>query len=322
MSKAIRDYGRLSLLAFLIGMVTTRLGLVIHEFVGHAATAALVGSDITGYHLFWFGGGYVGYSRAEPFSLGEGLFVALGGLVLEIVLGIVCLLWARKLRRGSIAHMGVLGFGVGHLVHSLHYLAGGTFHGYGDPWILYRELGGNRVFVACALASIMCVLGFVLARHMAGVLRGLLGRHGTRAQLLIVIGAVVTAGAALAALAFGEQALTPNKSYKATFKSVSQRKVDYGVRRYRVLVKRKRGTAPSKAELAKVRRSLKRKHKTFPFMPVISVCLVLSVLAGVVLARPRVVDDAAMPSLPSQRWLAAVAGASLAVVGVLRLFSV
>jgi len=317
----IRDYGRLTLLAFLVGLVATRLGLVLHEFLGHAATAAAVGCDIDGYYVFWFGGGYVRYSRAEAFSLGESLFVALGGLALEIIIGVICLLWARKLKAGSVWQITVLGFGVGHLLHSLHYMAGGSYHGYGDPWIVYRELGESRVYLSVALAVVMCALGFVLARHLAGFLRGGLAGHGKHSQLAIIVAAVVTAGGMHAGLAFGEQALAPNRTYKATFKSMSQRKVDHGVRRYRVMVKRKRGKGPTKAEVAAMRRRLAKKHKTFPFALVMSVCLVISVIGGVFFARASAVTEASLPSPSGQRWLALVAAGSLGLVGLLRALS-
>lgn len=318
MNTPIRDYGRLALLAFLVALVSTRLGLVIHEFAGHAATAAAVGCDVDGYHLFWFGGGYVRYSRAEPFSVAERLFVGLGGLAIELIIGVVCLWWARRLRSGSLAQLGVLGFGVGHLLHSLHYLAGGTFHGYGDPWVLHTQLGGARVYVAVTVAAVLCAVGFVLARYMAGLLRGLLADYGSRTQLVILVGAVVTAGAAHAVLTFGEQALVPNRTYKATFKSVSQRRVDQGVRRYRVMVRRKRGAAPSADEVAVVRRRLQRKHKTFPFMPVMTVAMGLAVLLGVALSRSREVALAGVPPVSTQGGLMLVAGVSLLLVGVLR----
>jgi len=263
----------------------------------------------------------VRYSRAEPFSTGEQLFVAMGGLALELILSIVCLWWARRLQRGSLPQLAVLGIGIGLLLHCLHYVAGGTFHGYGDPWVLYTDLGSARVYVAVAVAVVMCGAGFFLARYMAGLLRGLLARHSARTQLAIIVAAVLTAGAAHATLAFGEQAIAPNRTYKATFKSVSERQVEAGVRRYRVMLVRRRGRAPSAEELARVRRRLKRTHATFPFALVISVCLGLAVIAGMVVARPVDVTAGGVPTLGGQRNLALVAVSGLALVGILRAFS-
>lgn len=325
MPQSLRDYGRLTALAFLIGLVSTRVGLVVHELAGHALPAAMIGSDVTGYHLFWFGGGYVSYARAEPFSLAEGLFVSLAGLGLELIIGGLCLWWARRLERGSVAQLVILGFGTGHLLHALHYLAGGSFHGYGDPWLLYRELTGARVYVAGGLAVVLCGLAFVLARAIAGRLREQLGAHRPMVQRAIVVGAVATAGLLHATLAFGEQALTPNRTYAATFKSVSQRKVEVGVKRYQRIVTRRRGSAPSKAELARVRRALKKQHATFPFMPVMSLCLVIAVIGGVIAARPRAAPEpdgaTALPSLSAQRWLAAGALGSMLLIAVLKALS-
>src|SRR5688572_20250435 len=116
---------RLAAILFLVALLTSRLSLVAHELVGHAAVAAVFGGDLQDWHLFLFAGGYVDVDRDQPWTTGESLAISLGGIVLQIVAGTALVLLARRARPGSLRRFTLLAFGVIDLLHGGYYLTAG-----------------------------------------------------------------------------------------------------------------------------------------------------------------------------------------------------
>jgi hypothetical protein len=158
-------FGLLSLVLFAIALVTSRVMLVLHEWVGHGLTAVAVGGQITGHRLFFFGGGFVSYRRAEPFSLGESLLVSLGGIGVELLAGGLALLASRRATSVA-ARVALAAFALAVLVHAGFYLITGTHHVFGDGRALAKALGGARpVFVAVA-SGLLIGAGYALASRL------------------------------------------------------------------------------------------------------------------------------------------------------------
>src|SRR5688500_17445988 len=86
---------RLAGLAAAVAVVTSRLGLVVHELVGHGLAANATGAGVEDVQLFWFAGGWIRYARDTPWDLGEALVVQLGGIGLQLVGGALAVWWAR-----------------------------------------------------------------------------------------------------------------------------------------------------------------------------------------------------------------------------------
>src|SRR5689334_11036212 len=82
-----------------VGLVTTRLGLIAHELVGHGAAALAVGGTVEKVRLFWFAGGWIDYDLPRPAPLASRVFVSLGGIALELVVGLA--LWFVFAKRVS-----------------------------------------------------------------------------------------------------------------------------------------------------------------------------------------------------------------------------
>src|SRR5688572_21433628 len=62
-----------------VGLATTRIGLVLHELLGHGAVAMACGGTVLDVRLFWFAGGWIRYDLPEPRSLTTMLVISLGG---------------------------------------------------------------------------------------------------------------------------------------------------------------------------------------------------------------------------------------------------
>src|SRR4051794_23792631 len=92
---------RLTLTLACLGLAASRLGLVAHELVGHGGAALLAGGDITDVRLFWFAGGWIRYDVPGA-TLATSVFIAMGGIAIELVAA--CALWlvaSRAIRRSG-----------------------------------------------------------------------------------------------------------------------------------------------------------------------------------------------------------------------------
>ncbi len=309
----------LTLVLLIIGLLTSRVTLVLHEFVGHAGTAALFGSRIARYHLFLFAGGYVDVARDAPYSVAEHLAIYLGGLALELAIGVALLAWARRLRAGSLARLALVGFGAINLVHAGFYFAAGTFHGYGDGWMLHHLLGSSRTWIVLPVCAALLPLTYLLARTIAASLRSWMPDRSPRTCAALIAGAMVIAASGHAALAFGELAISPSAVYGSTMRHESERKVRRDVSAYARTLQRTRGIAPTADQLARARKAARRRHKQFPLQWVLAV--LLAAAAGMGIWRAPHGAAATAPGPRAIATLAAVLGGALLMIGLLKLIS-
>jgi hypothetical protein len=302
---------RLAALLFLLGLTASRVGLVLHELVGHWGIAHAVGCRHLGdVRLFAFGGGYVRY-ECPRLGAGAALAADVGGIGVELALGALLFAGARR-AAGRLAGLAVAAVGLLWVVHGGFYLATGTWAGAGDGRLLYQRLGPARVpFVAAVSALLVAAcfgfaldLGRRLAPAVAGVARPL--------RAAVVVGAILLAGALHGALTEGEQALVADSAYAATFRPEREVRIDAALRRYRAAAPR------TAAELATRRAALEARRRPVPLEPVLGAGMAVASLAGLVLALRRAPPDA--PALVGGALLARAAGAcGLAVALVVAL---
>jgi hypothetical protein len=320
---AVARLVRLSCLFFLIGLTTSRLTLVAHELGGHALPALAVGSTEVGFELFWFAGGYVTFQRPEAYDIAERLFISLGGIGLELIMGLAGLWLARVLRRrrgpGSVAYLAVFGFATINLVHGLYYLATGAFHGFGDGWLLHRELGSDRWWVAVPAALLALVAGYFCARVLGCRIRSSLPPAPAAAQVATIGIAVLLAAGLHAALSFGEVRLRADRetgrTYTRVMKHQSAREVERDLARY-LAEARRQGARLERREIEQVKERLEDQHRELPFAPLLGVGLGIACLIGVARGRP----EAGEGNLPAWRRLTPLAllcAASVLLVVVL-----
>lgn len=317
MPPTLNRFARLAVALFLIGLLTSRVTLLVHEFGGHGATSMSVGSTITDHRLFVFAGGRIHFDRPEPYSAIERLYISMGGIALEIIVGALLLLVAASLRKRPLARVAVLGFAAINLVHGLFYLATAAFHGFGDGWGLHRMLGDAKWWLAIPVGLAAIVVTFFLARVVAASLRGWLRRYSPLVQVGLIAGGVAIAGGLHAGLTFGELKIAPDPGYAKLMEKESVRKVDRDLARY-MAMQRARGAAPTKNQIASKRAALKDEHQDFPLAIVLGVCVGLAACGGVWRSRPRKSEPDDPPSWSSIGWLGAVTAAALLVVIVFR----
>jgi hypothetical protein len=263
---------RLTALLTCLALATSRLGLVLHELVGHGVTALVLGAKITSVQLFWFAGGWIRYDLPDT-HLATTLPIAMGGIALELVCGTA--LWAG-IRRGDLAGRLLRGIGAALVVHAGWYLATGAWHGFGDGVVLHRALGAARYPVALAAGVGTCLAAYAGTRGVAGALAGTLPRR----RVLGVAIAVVIAAGLHAGLAIGELRVRRDPTYREVMTSERERDVEAELRRWE---QTHPGVAPEVHEREQVR--IERAHRTFPFAWLLGALIAGAVIAGALRTR-------------------------------------
>ena len=325
MSRCFVTVTQLSLLFLAIALATSRFTLVLHEIVGHGAMVEAVGADVVRYHLFWFAGGFIEFTRDEPYTTAENMAIFLGGIGLEMILGAAAFVFARFTRPGSIARLVLFGYAGIVLVHAGYYLTAGTYHGFGDGQVLYHYFGDDRLYLILPVTAALLWATHAMARHLVAHIRLRLPEK-TRPTLVVGVAALVAAGGH-AGLSFGELAIRPDPTYHLTMRHQSARDVERQLAEYIRAIESQRGQAPQRHELVEHQRELRRKFSDFPFAKVLVFFLALALLSGT--ARSGSLDLSSRLSEPiaagSMQWkdlrgpgLLMLSG--LALVGVLQAF--
>lgn len=285
-----------------IGFTTSRIGLVVHEFVGHGGATLAVGGDVTDVHLFALAGGWIRYRLP---AAGEGeLVIAMGGIVVETVIGGA--LWLALSRRTQTLTVRIVrAIGAALVIHAAWYLSTGTWHGYGDGTRLYRELGDSRWIVAMPAGLVACVMAFFGARCVIGALAGTLAERRVIGTVL----ALAIAGGVQIGAAITEVRLRRDTTYTQTMRPERDRIVAREMAAWEA-EQAKRGAQADAEARRRMQEELARKNAVFPFIYVLGALIVVSVIAGAWRA-PR--PEANLPARLITRW-AVAAGASIALV--------
>lgn len=296
---------RLAALVTCVGLATSRLGLVVHELVGHGGATLAVGGEVTAVKLFTFAGGWIRFRTTEGH-----LAIALGGLAVETVAGVALFALTRK---DSLGARIVRAVGCALVIHASWYLSTGTWHGYGDGLELHRMLGDDRWLVAVPAAAVTLAAAFLGARTVLPSLAATLPRlpaprprrwpsvAGT--ALALVLSGAIQLGAAL-----GEVALRRDAAYSAVMKPERERVIASELRRW----EQRQVRSPSAEQREAAERALAARHrKAFPFAIVLAVLTLAAILAGALTAREAPPGELARGLLVRA---AALAAGSIALV--------
>jgi hypothetical protein len=306
-----KDVLRLAGLLAALALATSRIGLLGHELVGHGGMALACGARIVAVHLFWFAGGWIRYQLADP-SLPAALAISLAGIGLELVVGLA--LW-WFVRGAPLGRRLVRGIGAALVVHATWYLATGAFHGFGDGLVLYRVLGRSRVAVAVAAGLVTCGAAYLAARHVLGTLTATLP-GSRRARVVGVVVAAALAGGLHAGLAAGELALRRDPTYTATMQPQRERDIAMELQAWQ-RERAARGQGIDEAARRAERARLAAKHETFPFVWLLALVTIASVIAGAWRAREQ--PDQRIPArlLAVAAVVAAVAIGAVIAIGAI-----
>ncbi|MBZ0238151.1 MAG: hypothetical protein K8M05_37925, partial [Deltaproteobacteria bacterium] len=159
---------RLGLFALGVALVTSRVGLVAHELVGHGGAAKVYDAEIREVHLYYTAGGWIGYDRGTPWTWTEAIVVSLAGIAVELVMAALAAAGAWLAARRGRTALGVAlgGAALGLFVHAGFYLAAGVYHGVGDGTLVHRKLGEARGWVSWPAALLLVAVTYAGARRL------------------------------------------------------------------------------------------------------------------------------------------------------------
>lgn len=302
----LRGVLRLALFLLCFGLVLSRVGLVLHEVVGHGGLATLLGGELREVSLFWFGGGWV-RTFTPP---GEARLVAvqLGGIGVELGAAGLLALVARRARAPMPRALAALA-GYVLAAHALWYAATGIWHGFGDGARLHGLLGAARHAVALGAAGLLCALAVAGTRTLLRTLAPRLAGPWPR-RLVATLGAAALAGGAHAALAYGELAVRRDETYRLTMRSAAQRSHEERLAALQAELER------GGVLVVRVEELRRAPPRPFPFSGALAVAAAASALAGAwSLRRREPAVEGALELSPSALRRAGLAAAS-AIVAV------
>ncbi len=272
---------RLVALSACVGLLWSRVTLVLHELVGHALTASLFGARITGYHLFVFAGGRVSYRFPDERPVPR-LVTSLGGIALELLIAAVALALARRARRPAL-RFALASLAVIDGAHAAVYLARGTHYGYGDGALLAEALGpASRAALVVFAGAVAVASTVVLGREIGRLAAGWLGGTPRRVVGSMLL-AATTSLAVHGALVWLELRVFPDERYAAVMQDAATARARDELAR-RLLEARRRGEPmPTDEERRRMLDALARSKRPWPLDPP----LTLSVLAGVLVGLRR-----------------------------------
>jgi hypothetical protein len=294
-----------------VGLITTRLGLIAHEFVGHGGTALAFGGSVEKVRLFWFAGGWIDYDLPRPASMTARLACSLGGIALEIVVGLA--VWLAFARRTSFVGKVVRATGGAIAIHGAWYLAVGTYHGFGDGALLRFVAGRDgRYAIAIAAGCAVVALTFVVARSIIGVLSATVP-GGLRARIAGVIVAALLAGGVQAALALGEVRARRDDVYGNIMQPERERAAARELAQWEREQKR-RGVGIDDATRRAREAEIAARHRELPFALILGVLTAFAILAGAWRAGPG--TDDAIPARLVYKVAAFAAGSVALVIAI------
>ena len=282
MTSTLRATARLTLLLFLVGLVASRAGVVVHELGGHYGVARSFGCTLTRLRLFLFGGGYVDYA-CGPLTAAQQLATDLGGIAVQVGAGALLAFVAWRHAASRLTGLVLASMAVLFVVHGLFYLVTGIHYGVGDGRALHVLLGGERGGLVAIGSAVLVALCFLAATRLARRLAPWLPSHAGGARRVAIACAAMLAAAALHGAAFElEQRVIADAAYAATFRPEPAIAVERELRRYEVEER------PAPEQVAERRRVLEQRHALFPLRPVLGAGMALAAVAGLFVALRRV----------------------------------
>lgn len=292
----------------LSALLTTRVVLFGHEFIGHAGAAWLLGGQLRDHRLFLFGGGWVLTEIPGETVLAKRLLVSLGGVGLELVVAALCWWWGRRMK----SRLWSLVVSIAASLSAIHiavYIGLGTHYGYGDGAVLYHVLGSRRGWLIAPLC-VGAVLGvFLLTQDLVARL------GGTYPRRLVVVATLVGAGIH-GGLMLAERTLRSDPTYAEIMRHESERRAKQLVARLEA-ERRRRGQQPMEAKEIAV---IEQRERPWPLRPWLFVCMGVAGLGGLVTRRHS--DSKGEPLVVDRHEYRTLLLATCGAIALVGLFSV
>lgn len=299
---------RLTLLFSLIGLLASRIGLLVHEFIGHGGAAFALGGSVPAWRLFLFGGGWIQYERNPWYSSFEQHSIALAGVALQSL--VAALIWYRSRERPGLAASMARLIAMLLWAHACVYLALGVHYGFGDGRLLHESLSSTeRAVLIVLVVGALVYLSYALTRG-ALLLAASLGKSVGAIRAASAALAVTLAAGAHFGLYYAEsRVIDPDETYA----SIMQQEIDRKLALHMAELQRLRlaqGVEWNVQEVAAEKQAFVSRHEPFPLRPLVYLlCALVAVAAAFRHARTQ----ARLPA-PWNRGTAIAATLSLALL--------
>jgi len=290
-----KQYVRLSLFFFFLLFLSGRIGLLLHEFAGHALFWHLFNGKITEVSLFIFGGGRVHYGHT-PATQGLTFFhllaVHLSGIAVELGSGILLFLSARLLETGRFIRALCISASSVLIVHSLFYFTSSIYYGSGDGRLLFDALPEDLRRISLVLSFTLTVAGaFIVSYAFSPAITSWTAADSLKKRLPAVFLCALTAATLHGALTIGEQAVVKDRVY-AEIKTpenvrLKRRKLAEFVEAYRA----KHGKKPGPGSIEAVKHKLENKYRQFPIEIALGAAVLFAFIAGFFFSWQRNDDE-------------------------------
>jgi hypothetical protein len=279
------------LLYFLLLFLAGRIGMLLHEFGGHALAWRLLGGRVIAFKLFVFGGGWV-YGRwpltVADSSLLSMLIVQLSGIAVELIVGMPLALLAvsritrRTTRRLAVATSSVL------IVHAFFYLVLCAYYGSGDGATLFHIVHGRiRAAFLITTAGLTISAAFMVSYLFSPVMRTwVTGCRRQQGLALIVLG-VFSAALLHAILTAGESIIVKDRIYAEIKTPVNVCLKEKALSAFLSVYRQKHGKEPSRDRIDAVRTDLEAKYGQFPIEIPLGAAVLSAFIAGFFLSGRR-----------------------------------
>lgn len=291
MKTYIRESVKLSLFIFFLLFLSGRLGLLLHEFAGHALSWQLLGGKITDFKLFLFGGGWVYYGwtpKTDSLSYLSMLYVQISGIVVELAVGSIFAFIAILLKTTRLAKALFSAASSVFLVHGLFYLVICTYYGCGDGGILFDILSGNVRHGFLIITSCLTVVGaFIVSFTFSPVMNSWVVDCHSKKKFFLIILSVVLAGLLHGSLTVAEKFLVNDRVYDEIQTSMNDRLKQEELTEFIEQYDEKHGREADQEEIDAFKDELAKKYKQFQIEAPLLFAVFVAFLAGFLLSWNR-----------------------------------
>jgi hypothetical protein len=272
--KLIQDPKRIfeiALFLFLTIFLTSRLGTFIHEGLGHALAAVIMGGNVTGMSINLFTTGSCSYDLLSS-GLPPRAVVDLAGIVVNFVTGGASLLVLKRIRLQVEMRLILSVFATVSIGSQLLYLVMGTYYGHGDPIIFEELFGPMRWLVWLVFLVLMAPATYFLADAYLRLQEEMVPCNSLNARARILFSTLVAAAVVYGVCFYAEDRSTGFAGGMAASERMIAETAEKAVA----------GQFLSKEERERQIQAIKKQLRPFPIIvPIFLVCFFSALMAFV-----------------------------------------